>query len=46
MRKKNGSPKAQPSFLKTQRVLRLALTWAANDRKWIEWVPFAGVEPK
>jgi hypothetical protein len=46
MRKRDGTPKAQPSFLKTQRVLRLALTWAAHDRKWIEWVPFADVEPK
>lgn len=44
MRKKNGSPKAAPSYLKTQRVLRLALTWAAHDRKWIEWVPFAQSE--
>lgn len=44
MRKRDGSPKAQPSYLKTQRVLRLALTWAAHDRKWIEWVPFAQSE--
>ena len=44
MKKRDGSPKAQPSYLKTQRVLRLALTWAAHDRKWIEWVPFAQSE--
>lgn len=39
MCKKDGKPKAQPSYLKTQRVLRLALVWAANDRKWIESAP-------
>jgi len=30
MRLKSGKPKAPPSYLKTQRVLRLALTWAAQ----------------
>ena len=30
MKLKNGSPKAAPSYLKTQRVLRLALAWAAQ----------------
>lgn len=39
MRKKDGSPKAQPSYLKTRRVLRLCLVWAANDRKWLESAP-------
>lgn len=28
MKLKNGKPKAEPSFLKTRRVLRLALVWA------------------
>jgi hypothetical protein len=31
MRLKSGKPKAPPSYLKTQRVLRLALTWAAQN---------------
>jgi hypothetical protein len=39
MCKKDGKAKAQPSYLKTQRVLRLALVWAANDRKWLESAP-------
>ena len=30
MKLKSGKPKAEPSFLKTQRVLRLALNWAAQ----------------
>jgi hypothetical protein len=30
MKLKNGKPKAAPSYLKTQRVLRLALAWAAQ----------------
>ena len=30
MKKKSGKPKAKPTFLKTQRVLRLALVWAAE----------------
>lgn len=39
MCKRNGKPKAAPSYLKTQRVLRLALVWAATDRKWLESAP-------
>lgn len=39
MCKKDGKPKAAPSYLKTRRVLRLALVWAANDRKWLESAP-------
>lgn len=45
MRKRNGTPKAQPSFLKTRRVLRLALVWAA-DQGWIESAPIPTDEPK
>ena len=30
MKKRSGKPKAKPTFLKTQRVLRLALVWAAE----------------
>ena len=39
MRKKDGSAKALPSFLKTRRVLRLALVWAASDRRWLDAAP-------
>jgi hypothetical protein len=40
MFKKDGKTrKAAPSYLKTRRVLRLALVWAANDRKWLESAP-------
>lgn len=39
MCKKDGkTPKAAPSYLKTQRVLRLALVWAA-EQGWIETAP-------
>lgn len=39
MCKRDGkTPKAAPSFLKTQRVLRLALVWAA-EQGWIEVAP-------
>ena len=38
MKLKSGKPKAAPSFLKTQRVLRLALVWAV-EQKWIETAP-------
>jgi hypothetical protein len=38
MKLKSGRPKAQPSFLKTQRVLRLALVWAV-ERKWLAEAP-------
>jgi hypothetical protein len=38
MKLKNGRPKAQPSYLKTQRVLRLSLVYAA-DKGWIESAP-------
>lgn len=31
MKTRTGVPKARPSFLKTQRVLRLALVWAADS---------------
>ena len=31
MRMKSGKPKAEPSFMKTRRVIRLALTWAAQN---------------
>jgi hypothetical protein len=45
MRKKNGQPKAAPSYLKSQRVLRLALVWAA-EQGWIESAPIPTIEPK
>ena len=35
---KSGKPKAAPSYLKTQRVLRLALVWAV-EQSWIETAP-------
>ena len=38
MKLKSGRPKAMPSYLKTQRVLRLALCWA-EERRWIEKAP-------
>ena len=38
MKLKSGKPKAIPSYLKTQRVLRLALCWA-EERRWIEKAP-------
>ena len=39
MCKRDGkTPKAAPSYLKTQRVLRLALVWAA-EQGWIETAP-------
>ena len=45
MRLKNGKPKALPSYLKTQRVLRLALCWAA-EKRWIEKAPLPEAETK
>lgn len=45
MAKKNGKPKAPPSYLKTQRVLRLALVWAA-EQGWIEEAPLPTAESK
>ncbi len=38
MKTRNGKPKAPPTFLKTQRVLRQALVWAATE-KLIERAP-------
>ena len=38
MKLKNGKPKAQPSYLKTRRVLRLALCWAV-EKGWLESAP-------
>jgi hypothetical protein len=38
MKLKSGKPKAMPSYLKTQRVLRLALCWA-EEKRWIEKAP-------
>ena len=35
MKLKSGRPKALPSFMKTRRVLRLALHWAVEQR-WLE----------
>jgi hypothetical protein len=43
MKLKSGKPKAAPSYLKTQRVLRLALAWAA-DTKLIETSPAEAIE--
>jgi hypothetical protein len=39
VKKDNGKPKAQPTILKTRRALRLALTWAA-DEKLIKRAPY------
>ena len=38
MKLKNGRPKAAPSYLKTQRVLRLALLWA-ETQGWLDRAP-------
>jgi hypothetical protein len=38
MKLKSGRPKAMPSYLKTRRVLRLALCWA-EEKRWIEKAP-------
>ncbi len=38
MKLKNGRPKAAPSYLKTQRVLRLALAWA-ETQGWLDRAP-------
>jgi hypothetical protein len=44
MFKRDGkTPKAAPSYLKTQRVLRLALVWAA-EQGWIETAPIPADE--
>ncbi len=45
MKLKNGKPKAMPSYLKTQRVLRLALCFAV-ERKWLEVAPLPVAESK
>jgi len=45
MRLKSGKPKAQPSYLKTRRVLRLALVWAV-ERKWIAEAPLPETKTK
>ncbi len=45
MRLKSGKPKAMPSYLKTQRVLRLALCFAV-ERKWLEVAPLPEAEAK
>jgi hypothetical protein len=37
--KRNGKPKAQPTILKTRRALRLALTWA-EEQKLIKKAPY------
>lgn len=42
---RSGKPKAQPSYLKTQRVLRLALVWSA-EQGWIEKAPLPTAESK
>jgi len=38
MKLKTGRPKAAPSYLKTQRVLRLALCWAV-EQGWLDRAP-------
>lgn len=38
MKLKSGRPKAMPSYLKTRRVLRLALCFAV-ERRWLEVAP-------
>jgi hypothetical protein len=38
MKLKSGKPKAMPSYLKTQRVLRMALVWA-EQQGWIDRAP-------
>jgi site-specific recombinase XerD len=43
MKLKSGKPKAMPSYLKTQRVLRLALCFAV-ERKWLERAPLPEAE--
>jgi site-specific recombinase XerD len=45
MKLKSGRPKAMPSYLKTQRVLRLALCFAV-ERKWLESAPLPEAEAK
>ncbi|MCK6447897.1 MAG: hypothetical protein L6Q99_16005 [Planctomycetes bacterium] len=45
MKTRAGTPKAPPTYLKSQRVLRLALAWAA-EQKLIEAAPIPTVEPK
>jgi hypothetical protein len=45
MKLKSGKPKAMPSYLKSQRVLRLALFFAV-ERKWIETAPLPEAESK
>ena len=45
MKLKSGRPKAMPSYLKTQRVLRLALCFAV-ERKWLEVAPLPEAEAK
>ena len=45
MKLKSGRPKAMPSYLKTQRVLRLALCFAV-ERKWLDVAPLPEAEAK
>ena len=45
MKLKSGRPKAMPSYLKTQRVLRLALCYAV-ERQWLEVAPLPEAETK
>lgn len=45
MRTRAGKPKAPPTFLKTQRVLRLALIWAV-EQGFIATAPLPVVEAK
>ena len=45
MKTRSGKPKAPPTFLKTQRVLRQALVWAESE-KLIERAPLPEPAPK
>ena len=45
MKLKSGRPKAMPSYLKTQRVLRLALCYAV-ERRWLDSAPLPQTESK
>ena len=45
MKTRAGAPKAPPTYLKTQRVLRLALLWAV-ERNLLASAPIPEVQPK
>ena len=45
MKTRAGTPKAPPTYLKTQRVLRLALLWAV-ERNLLASAPIPEVQPK